>query len=84
MSEAYAGLETNEALPMPTMEEMLVDATVHALHKAVADLVTLRHRHDTADLILMEYESIDGDFRTLANLTADIFHANYNCRRAAQ
>jgi protocatechuate 3,4-dioxygenase beta subunit len=84
MSEQYFGAETNEALPMPSFEEQLVDTTIHALHKAVSDLVELRHRRDTADLILMEQESIEGDCRTLSNLAADIWHANENARQAAQ
>lgn len=76
MTEHYPGLETNVELPMPSMEEQLVDVTIHTLHKAVSDLVELRHRSDTADLILMEQDSIEADCKKLANLAADIWHAN--------
>lgn len=69
-----------EGEAMPSMEEMRVGYGVHQLLTLVDDLIELRHRRETADLMLLEQESLHIANAKLSNLVADLFAASNNGR----
>lgn len=77
MTEHFPGLETNAELPMPSMEEELVDHAIYAARTAVTTLWNLRLRNDTADLLCFEEREIESLRNQLGALHQDIWHANH-------
>lgn len=74
-------IHTNiEGEAMPSMEEMRVGYSVHLLLTQIDELIDLRHRADTADLMLFEAEALHLANSKLSNLVADIYAANNNGR----
>ena len=84
MSEAYPGLETNTELPMPSMEEELVDQAIFKARQAITDLWNLRLRNETADLLCCEEAAIEDMRNVIGALHQDIWHANENARQGAE
>lgn len=61
---------------MSDLTEMRVVSGVEALHLLVDELIGLRDRNDTADLMLFERESLHIANAKLSNLVADLFAAS--------
>jgi hypothetical protein len=70
-----------EAEAMPSMEEMRVGYGVHLLLTQIDELIELRHRAETADLMLYEQEALHIANAKLSNLVADLFAASTNGRQ---
>jgi hypothetical protein len=77
MTDHYPGLETNEALPIPTVEEERVDQAIFAARQAITDLWNLRLRNETADHLCFEEAAIESMRNQLGALHSDIWHANH-------
>lgn len=72
-------IHTNiEGEAMPSFEEMRVATGVQSLLTLIDELIELRHRNDTSDLMLFEAEPLHIANAKLSNLVADIYAASNN------